>query len=247
MTRPSANEGATPHRTEGAHARVPTVTRSQEDYLKALYFLAPGRQPVATSTLAARLGVSAPSVTNMLVRLAEQRFVAYTPRGGARLTASGRRRALEMVRRHRILETFLVRVLGLDWSEVHEDAEVLEHHISGRVLVAIDRLVGHPTVDPHGHPIPDRQGRVRRRSLAPLASLAAGANAVVREIRDRDRRRMARWQQAGLVPGATVRMRAANAEDDVYELEIGRRRLVVGSEGLDGVLVEPARVARRTR
>src|SRR5881397_1560484 len=101
----------------------------------------------------------------MLARLAAERLVAHTPRAGASLTARGRRVALAMVRRHRILETFLVRVLGLDWSEVHADAEVLEHHISERVLAAIDRLIGHPHEDPHGHPIPDRAGRMRRRAL----------------------------------------------------------------------------------
>src|SRR5262245_23130349 len=95
------------------------LTRSEQDYLKALYALAPGGETVTTSRLAQRLQVSAPSVTSMLAKLAAEKQVAYTPRGGARLTARGRRAALAMVRRHRILETFLVRVLGLDWSEVH--------------------------------------------------------------------------------------------------------------------------------
>jgi DtxR family Mn-dependent transcriptional regulator len=116
---------------------VPALTRSKQDYLKALYNLAPGGETVPTSRLAARLDVSAPSVTNMLGRLAAERLVAHAPRAGARLTAAGRRRALEMVRRHRILETFLVKVLGFDWSEVHDDAEILEHHVSDRVLQAM--------------------------------------------------------------------------------------------------------------
>ena len=143
-----------------------------------------------------------------------------------------------MVRRHRILETFLVRVLGLDWSEVHADAEVLEHHISERVLEAIDRLVGHPVEDPHGHPIPDAHGRMRRRSLRPLATLERGARATVREIRDVDGRRMARWKQVGLVPGAEVCMREVRVLDDVFEIEVAGRGFVTGSEGLEGVLVE---------
>jgi DtxR family Mn-dependent transcriptional regulator len=129
-------------------------------------------------------------------------------------------------------------VLGLDWAEVHEDAEVLEHHISDRVLEAIDRLVGHPDEDPHGHPIPDASGRMRRRSLAPLAELGRGARAVVREIRDADGRRMARWKNSGLVPGAEVSVTDANALDDVFVLDVGGRKLVTGSEGLSGVLVE---------
>ncbi|HKQ57460.1 MAG TPA: metal-dependent transcriptional regulator, partial [Candidatus Eisenbacteria bacterium] len=93
-----------------------TLTRSRQDYIKALYALDTGTSPVTTSHLAARLNVSAPSVTNMLGRLVEERLVSHVPRAGARLTARGRKQALEMVRRHRILETFLVQVLGLDWS-----------------------------------------------------------------------------------------------------------------------------------
>ena len=144
---------------------MPALTRSKQDYLKALWSLAPVGGPVPTSRLAAHLGVSAPSVTNMLGRLAAEDLVAHAPRAGARLTARGRRAALGMVRRHRILETFLVEVLGLDWAEVHDDAEVLEHHVSDRVLEALDRVMGHPAEDPHGSPIPDADMDCVRRAI----------------------------------------------------------------------------------
>jgi DtxR family Mn-dependent transcriptional regulator len=215
------------------------LTRSQQDYLKALYALEPQGGPVATSRLAARLGVSAPSVTAMLGKLARTKLVDYEPRGGARLSPSGRRQAIETIRRHRILETFLVNILGLDWSEVHADAEILEHHVSDRVLEALDRVMGHPAEDPHGHPIPDAQGRVRARRLSPLASLAAGRRAVVREVPERARARMERWKRAGLVPGATVRVHAVREADGVLELEVGGRRWVSAGEALAGVMVEP--------
>lgn len=214
------------------------LSRSRQDYLKALYALSPGDEAVPPSRLAQRLGVSAPSVTNMLARLAREGLVSHAPRAGARLTREGRRQALAMVRRHRILETFLVRVLGLDWSEVHDDAEVLEHHISDRVLEAIDRLVGHPAEDPHGHPIPDRQGRMTRRSLVPLSRLTPGARATVREIRDADAARLTRWKQLGLVPGAAVEMSVVRPLEDVFEMIVAGHRLVSGSEGLEGVLVQ---------
>ena len=220
---------------------MPALTRSKQDYLKALYELAPGGETVPTSRLAARLDVSAPSVTNMLGRLAAERLVAHTPRAGARLTAAGRRRALEMVRRHRILETFLVKVLGFDWSEVHDDAEVLEHHVSDRVLQAMHRLAGHPDEDPHGHPIPDRLGRVRRRALLPLTALGDGESARIGEIRATDARRMTRWKQVGLVPGERVRMREARPDDHLFELEVRGRRVVIGAQGLEGLLVERVR------
>ena len=223
------------------------LTRSKQDYLKALYALGPDGQAVPTSRLAERLEISAPSVTNMLGRLAAEKLLTHVPRAGARLTAQGRRRALEIVRRHRILETFLVKVLGFDWSEVHEDAEILEHHVSDRVLRAMDRLAGHPHEDPHGHPIPDARGRLRRRTLVPLTALAPGATAVVREIRDADGRRMARWKEAGLVPGATVRVRGVRPLDDVFEVEAAGTTLVTGSRGLEGVMVEPRRAVGRRR
>ena len=215
-----------------------TLSRSKEDYLKALYTLGSSRAAVAPSRLAIQLGVSAPSVTNMLARLVAERLVTHAPQTGARLTQRGRRRALEIVRRHRILEAFLVSVLGLDWSEVHADAEVLEHHVSDRVLDAIDRLMGHPQEDPHGHPIPDARGRVRRRPLVALVTLRPGAAAVVREIHDADERRMARWKETGLVPGAKVKVRDVRPVDDVFELEVEGRTMLTGSEGLEGVMVE---------
>jgi DtxR family transcriptional regulator, Mn-dependent transcriptional regulator len=226
---------------------VARLSRSRQDYLKALHALAPKGERVSTSSLAARLAVAPPSVTHMLGELARAGLVKHVPRAGTALTPRGRRAAVEMVRRHRILETFLVRVLGLDWAEVHADAEELEHHISERVLDAIDRLIGHPAEDPHGHLIPDRRGRLQRRRLVPLAQLARGARATVREILDTDVRRMTRWKQAGFVPGAEVRMRNVNRLEDVFEIEVGGRRLVTGSEGLEGLLVETARGGGRER
>jgi len=222
-----------------------TPTRARQDYVKALFSLGGEGEVISTSQLAARLAVSMPSATNMLRRLAKDGLVVLAPGTGARLSAAGRRMALDLVRRHRILETFLQRVLGLDWSEVHEDAEVLEHHISDRVLDAIDRLVGHPSEDPHGHVIPDREGRMRKRSLAPLTSLAAGVRATVREIRDDDRARMAHWKKSGLIPGAEVRMHEVRGVEDIFEIEVAGRRMLSGSEGLEGVLVE-THARRRT-
>lgn len=220
------------------------ASRSRQNYLKALLQLGAGK-PVAVSALARHLHVSAPSVTNMLARLADERLVTHGARGAASLTPEGARAALLVLRRHRILETFLVKVLELDWSEVHEDAEELEHHVSDRVLDALDRYMRHPTEDPHGHPIPDSRGRLERRVLAPLAALPAGARARVREVRGGDdRARMTRWKRNGLVPGAQVRMVEANAEDGIFTLEISGRRVVAGRDGLNGVMIERRSRAR---
>ncbi len=223
------------------------LTRSKQDYLKALWELGPAGEAVATSRLAAQLGVSAPSVTNMLSRLAAEKLVAHAPRAGARLTPRGRRAALGMVRRHRILETFLVQVLGLDWSEVHEDAEVLEHHVSDRVLEALDRLAGHPAEDPHGSPIPDARGRFAHRALVALASLGAGTRARVREIDDSDPGRLGRWKQIGLVPGAAVRVEEVRASEGVVALRVGTRAAIAARTALEGVRVEVLRRRGRGR
>ena len=226
-------------RTTASRPAAPLpASRSRQNYLKALLQLG-GSDAVPVSVLARRLVVSAPSVTNMLARLGEERLVEVGPRGAARLTAKGERAAGLVLRRHRLLETFLARVLALDWSEVHEDAEELEHHVSDRVIDALDRLMGHPTEDPHGHPIPDRRGRVVQRSLAPLSALPEGSRARVREVRGGDdRARLARWKRSGLVPGARVRMLESHPEEGVFTLEIGGRRVVSGREGLDGVMIE---------
>ena len=219
------------------------LTRSREDYLKALFALDGGSRAVTVTQVARRLHVSLPSATNMLARLARETLVTRAARGEARLTPLGQRRALETLRRHRVLETFLVRALGLDWAEAHEDAEVLEHAVSDRVLDAMDRALGHPHEDPHGHPIPDRRGRIARRALVTIASLAPGVPAVVREVGDGDRAFMARCRRAGLVPGARV---SVTGQGDA--LEVAGARLAVPPARFSGVLVEPAaKAARRAR
>jgi DtxR family Mn-dependent transcriptional regulator len=231
-------------RVPPARGRGARLTRSREDYLKALFELDAGTRSVAVGVLARRLAVSPPSATNMLARLAREGLLTRAARGEASLTASGRRLAVETVRRHRLLETFLVRVLGLDWSDVHEDAEVLEHAVSDRVLAAMEAAMDHPGEDPHGHPIPDRLGRLPHRALVPLATLGAGERAVVRELEDREPQRMARWKREGLVPGSSVRLLRADA-DGVFAFEVGRRRCVAQREAIDGVLVERRREGGR--
>lgn len=222
---------------------APRLTRSREDYLKALHALGADLGDVTVGALARQLAVSPPSATNMLARLAREGLLTRASRGAARLTARGLARARATVRRHRLVETFLVRTLRLDWSEAHEDAEVLEHAISDRVIEALARLMGHPQKDPHGHPIPDRRGRMPRRALVPLAELGPGEHAIVREIRDREPRYMARWKRAGLTPGAVVRV--IGGAGDARTLDVGGRR-AQGVPRLDGVLVERRSGGSRT-
>ncbi|MHC4939624.1 MAG: metal-dependent transcriptional regulator [Planctomycetota bacterium] len=211
---------------------------AREDYLKAIYHLTEGGERVSTSALAERLGVRDPSVTAMLKRLAASGLVDYEPRQGALLTEEGRISTMRVVRRHRLLETFLVEILDLDWSEVHEEAEVLEHHLSERIVDAMDHVLGHPFEDPHGHPIPDSDGTIRTRELVTLGGLPAGAIATVRELRSDEPERLVRWKELGLVPGARCKMLERRELEDVMRLDVNGEEFLSGSEGVDGVFVE---------
>src|SRR5205807_3232353 len=140
-----------------------------------------------------------PSVTGMLKRLADAGWVEYVSGRGASLTPSGVTEARRVIRRHRLVELFLTRVLGLDWSEVDAEAEALEHAISPRLEQAIAAHLGEPVEDPHGHPIPTREGELTRRQLQPLALFRAGQRVVIREAQDDNPDRLRRWRTLGLV------------------------------------------------
>ena len=129
-------------------------------------------------------------------------------------------------------------ILDLDWSEVHEEAEVLEHHLSERIVDAMDHVLGHPFEDPHGHPIPDNDGRIRTRELEPLAMLPEEAIATVRELRSEEPERLVRWKQLGLVPGARCKMLERRELEDVMRLHVSGAEFLTGTEGVTGVYVE---------
>ncbi len=214
-------------------------TSAREDYLKAVYFLTRrGAKRATTTGISKHLGVRKPSVTAMLKRLSEEGFVDYSPRQGVRLSEAGRVATMRVIRRHRLVELFLVEILGLDWSEVHDEAEVLEHHLSDRLVAAIDRVLGHPTEDPHGHPIPTDDASLERRELEALALIPTGARGTVRELRIEEAARLQRWKQLGLVPGARVAMTARQDLEDVMHIDVDGRVIVTGSEGVEGVFVE---------
>jgi DtxR family Mn-dependent transcriptional regulator len=147
-----------------------------EDYLKAIYELQAAEGRAKTSRIAEKLRIKSASVTEMIKRLAlhRPRLLAYEPRRGVRLTATGEKAALNVIRRHRLLETFLHKTLGLSWDEVHPEADLLEHHLSERLTEALAGFLGHPQFDPHGEPIPGVQGEMSRLSQMTLAEANAG-------------------------------------------------------------------------
>lgn len=214
-------------------------TSAREDYLKAIHRLSEGSDRlVSTTALAALLGVRKPSVSGMVKRLAGDGLIEYLPRKGVRLTPEGVRLTMLVIRRHRLLEAFFVEVLGLDWSEVHDDAEILEHHLSDRIVDAIDRVLDHPSEDPHGRPIPDAEGKLRQRDLAPMVELERGEHGRVREMRSEQPGRLQRWKELGLLPGVAFVVEDKQELEDVMHVRVGEKTIVTGSEGIDGIYVE---------
>jgi len=184
--------------------RRSAFTRAQEDYLKALYLLHGDRNPVPTRELAQRLGISSPSVSEMVTRLSAQGLVEHDRYRGQQLTREGRRIALELVRHHRLLEMFLVQVLGYSWDEVHDEAERLEHVISERMEQRIFELLGRPELDPHGHAIPTVNGKVRAASNRPLSECQPGERVVVERVSDDDAGKLRELDRRGLRPGTRL-------------------------------------------
>jgi DtxR family Mn-dependent transcriptional regulator len=215
------------------------LTQAVQDYLKAIHRLGGVDAEVPPGDLAERLQVRAASVTGMLKRLAEAGWIEYEPGRGARLTTAGVSEARRVIRRHRLVELFLTRVLGLDWSEVDAEAEALEHAISPRLEQAIAAYLGEPLEDPHGHPIPTREGDLARRDLRPLHTFPAGQRVVIREVQDDSPERLRRWSDLGLLPGAKVTLLRHQVLDGTFELQVGERVVTLAAEGLAGLLAEP--------
>jgi DtxR family transcriptional regulator, Mn-dependent transcriptional regulator len=160
------------------------LTRSEEDHVKAIYSLQQAGTSAFTKDIAERMGTKASSVTDMLKKLAEKALVKHQPYYGAKLTAKGQRCAWGLVRKHRLWETFLVDRLGFGWDEVHEVAEQLEHVSSDKMVDRLDEYLGHPAFDPHGDPIPDKDGRITERVIHPLAQCPVGEKVRIAAVVD---------------------------------------------------------------
>jgi DtxR family Mn-dependent transcriptional regulator len=183
------------------------TTEAVDDYLKAILELSGlEEQRVTSNALAGHLDVRAASVTGMLQKLATQRpsFVQYEKHHGVRLTEMGKRRALEILRHHRLLERFLHDVLDFSWDEVHDEAERLEHYISERLEDRIAAKLGDPNVDPHGHIIPEKDGVVTKREEVALSKWPCGVPAVISSVSDRDSTALREMKRLGLVPGTSL-------------------------------------------
>jgi DtxR family Mn-dependent transcriptional regulator len=214
-----------------------------EDYLKRI-LLEEHAEPradglVPTGRIAAALGVAPGTVTAMVKALADGGLVAYEPYSGVRLTDAGRLLASHVLRRHRLVEQFLVQVLGMDWSEVHREAESLEHAISDRVLERIDEMLGHPEVDPHGDPIPDARGDIRQQPLESLLDCPVDVAVQVSRVADQAPEFLQLVERRGLMPGQGLRVTARDEAADTVVVELASgRRFSLGQRAASKILVE---------
>lgn len=225
---------------------MPSVT--VENYLKAIYAAEQdlpaepegGGPLVPVGRVASAMGVTPGTGTSMVKALAEANLVQYEPREGVRLTEAGTRLALAVLRRHRLIELFLVQVLGLDWSEVHPEAEELEHAISEKVLERIDALLGHPDTDPHGDPIPPKHGPPRALALHNLNDCPLDARLRVARVLDQDRDFLQFVDQHGLTPGAEVTVASRHPSADAVTLHRPDRPAVtLGTGAAAKIMVRP--------
>ena len=222
-------------------ARGAPSSEAIEDYAKAIYALAQGgEEPVGTSRLAERLGVTPATVTAMLKRLDNLGLVRHQPYRGVTLTVAGERVALEVIRHHRLLEAYLADVLGMPWDRVHSEAEVLEHYISEELEELIAEKLGHPRRDPHGDPIPDRDLAPLDADMSlPLARLDPGDRGVFTRVSDSDPEMLRYLADRGIRPGVVLRAVSRQPFDGGLEVEVDGSRHTLG-----GTLLEKVRCER---
>ena len=220
--------------------RDPAAANSEavEDYAKAIYAI--GRRQegaVSTSALAERLGVSPGSVTAMLKRMGEMGLAEHEPYHGVRLTPRGERVALEVIRHHRLLESYLSEALGMPWDRVHDEAEVLEHYISEELEERLAAALGDPSHDPHGDPIPDRELTVERADTVPLAKLEEGATGTFTRVSDSNPEMLRYLAERGILPGAALKVRQRQPFGGPLTIAVGGSDHVIGGELAERMLV----------
>jgi DtxR family Mn-dependent transcriptional regulator len=220
------------------------ATESVENYLKALYMLcrdSPSGE-AGVVRLATEVGVTKGSAASMVKKLAIAKLVKAQRYGGVSLTARGTKTALDVLRRHRLIETFLVQTLKLDWSEVHEEAERLEHAVSARLLDRLDEFLGRPATDPHGDPIPDASGMISEPRGKPLSAFPAQSKIRILRIADQDRAFLTFVAAHGIKPGARAIVDSMNSQADSLQLHPhGHDPVSLSCAAAAKILAEPAK------
>lgn len=214
-----------------------TLSQAVEDYLKTIYILEKEGDPATTTKVAKSLEVSSASATNMIKKLSKMGLVDYQSYKGARLTKTGRKIALEIIRHHRLLELYLLEMMGYSWDEVHDEAEKLEHHISEQFEDKIAELLGDPTYDPHGDPIPTKEGVMPNLELKPMVQAATDKNYIVSRIKEQDPEFLRYLQKVGLLPGTEIVVKQKAPFKGPLTLLIEDNEQVIGNDVAQKVFV----------
>jgi DtxR family transcriptional regulator, Mn-dependent transcriptional regulator len=217
-------------------------SQSEQDYLKAIYHLTRGvaaKERTGTTALADWLGVSCASATNMVKKMADRGLVMHSPYHGVTLTEAGEKAALEVLRHHRLLETYLTERLGVPWEQVHAEADRLEHALSEDLEARLDAALGYPSHDPHGAPIPTKEGTVPPPTTQRLWTATPGTTVTVAEVADEDSALLAYVADLGLVPGAAVDILAKAPFDGPLHIRVGGQDYALGEAVTSAVLIAP--------
>jgi len=202
--------------------KTPELSEPVEDYLKVIFELEATDGSAGTNEIAAALGIAPASVSGMIRRLAEQGWIAHERYRGVRLTRAGKRAALRTIRRHRVIEAYLTSALGYPWDRVHDEAERLEHAASDELIDRMAAAIGEPSTDPHGAPIPTKEGTIVEERLASLATVPVGKRVRIQRVGDRDAEQLRYLAEIGITPGRHVEVIARAPFDGPIDLRVGR-------------------------
>lgn len=212
-----------------------SISQSVEDYLKAIYVLEEEGGRATTTNIAEALSVSSASVTNMLKRLAVLKLVTHKSYRGAELTDAGKKIALEIIRHHRLLELYLKEMLGYSWDEVHDEAENLEHHISEQFGDTIAELLNHPTHDPHGDPIPTKDGVVPEMASLAITDAELNKDYLIGRVKDQDPELLRYLEKTGIIPGVKLQVLEIGPFDGPIKITLEGKEVTIGNTVAKGV------------
>lgn len=214
---------------------------SEENYVKALYKLEQRQvKKITNSAVAKALDLNPATVLEMMRKMEQKKLVELLPDKSIKLTEKGSKKALRTIRRHRLWEVFLVKKLGFTWNEVHDLAEQLEHIDSDELVNRLDEYLGFPPFDPHGDPIPDKLGKIKKQVAVPLTSCQQGPTYQVQHFAETSDAFLQYLGQVQIAPGSKIKILGINAYDQSYSLQLGRRSVQVSEKAAANILVQPA-------
>ena len=213
------------------------ITKAVQDYLKIIFKLATNGKAVSTNAIAERLEISQASVTGMIKKLSDLKLVTHKPYYGVELTQTGRKIALEIIRHHRLLELYLAEALGYSWDRVHDEAEKLEHVISEEFEDKVAKILGNPTTDPHGAPIPSKDGEIEERILLPLTSAEAGQRVLVKQVSDSDPEMLRYLGKIGIFPEVKLHILEKAPFGGPLLVQVGEGKHHLGGTVTDNIMI----------